>query len=156
MFSLLVWVNLFFFQKFHWIIWLGLECLSFLFHFFPLFVIFGSVGAWSCWSDSLQSELIFHIFKCVFQSPPSFFSPLIWFCSCSSVVLAGSNIMLMSLNFLNYSCWGLTEIVKEYHFLILLLSWLIIVLSSPVRGWGFGSKSVLKSEQQFSFSFFFC
>lgn len=62
----------------------------------------------------------------------------------------------MSLNFLNYSWWGLTEIVKEYHFLILLFSWLIIVLSSPVGGWGFGSKfSVLKSEQQFSFSFFF-
>lgn len=61
----------------------------------------------------------------------------------------------MSPNFLNYSWWGLTEIVKEYHFLILLPSWLIIVLSSPVGGWGFGSKfSVLKSEQQFSFSFF--
>lgn len=43
-----------------------------------------------------------------------------------------------------------------YHFLILLLSGLITVLSSPLGGWGLGSKfSVIEFKRQFS-SFFFC
>lgn len=97
---------------------------------FPLFffVIFGSGGVWSCWSDSLQSELIFHIFKCVFQLPPSFFSPLIWFCSCSSVVLvlAGSNINADVTEFLKLQLVGINRNCKRIplpHFALFLTNY---------------------------------
>lgn len=59
---------------------------------FPLFhVIFGTAGVGSCGSDSPQSELIFHVFWCVPQSP-LFLSPLPrWLCTYTAVIFAGSD-----------------------------------------------------------------
>lgn len=110
---------------------------------FPLFMLF--LAVWSCWSDSLQSELVSMFSHAFFRHPQVSFPPSHMICSCSSVILAGSKVSAEVTAFLTLQLVGINRRCKRSHFRILLLSGLIVVLSSPVGGWGFGGISLSSS-----------
>ena len=110
MFTLLVSVT-FFFQIFHWIVWLDLECLFFLFHFFCYF--------WQWWCLKLLKWFTAkwinfpHLQMCFPVAPKFLFPPLIWFPMRSSDILAGSIINADVTEFLKLQLVGINRNCKR-------------------------------------------
>lgn len=77
---------------------------------FPLFMLF--LAVWSCWSDSLQSELI-STFSHAFSRHPKFLSLSHMICSRSSVILAGSKINADVTEFLKLQLVGINRNCKS-------------------------------------------